>query len=501
MQKKVVIIGGGLGGMSAAIRLAADNYSVTIIEKGDRLGGKINTKKGNGFSFDTGLAILTMPWILEQLFQNVNRNLSDYISIKRIEPQLKTFFADGTTIQLTGNLPDLIRNLEAVSKEDASELFHYLHYCSKMYEYSSKSIYKKGIASTQDLRSMLSVKEMLSMDLLKTMNQGTKKFFKHKKIQQLFNYYSMFNGSSPYHAPAYLSQLPYVQLCLGIYYIKGGIYKIVEAMSNLLHEQQVNIQLNTEVKQIVRDGDQATGVKLENGQVFEADIVISNLAAASAYNTFIDDSTITSQANKKLEKYPATVSGLVLLLGVNKSFANLAHHNLFFSDSPEKEFQQIFIDGVPADDPTIYVGISAKSDSSQAPEGKENLSILTHVPPLKEGESWFDKKDDYRKIILNKLERMGLDQLSEQIEYEHIITPNDIQQQYGANSGSIYGVVSDRKKNGGYKIPSRSTILQNLYFVGSSTHPGGGIPMVTLSGHITANLILEEDIKLTKGVV
>jgi diapolycopene oxygenase len=497
LQKKVVIIGGGLGGMSAAIRLAADNYIVTIIEKGERLGGKINTKKGKGFSFDAGPAILTMPWILEQLFQNVNRNLSDYISVKRIEPQLKTFFADGSAIQLTGHLPDLIRHLESVSKEDASELFHYLHYCSKMYEYSSKSMYKKGITSIQDLRSMLSVKEMLSMDLLKTMNQGTKKFFKHKKIQQLFNYYSMFTGSSPYHAPAYLSQLSHMQLCLGIYYIEGGMYKLVEAMSNLLHEQQVNIQLNTEVKRIVKDGDRAIGVKLENGQVIEADIVISNLAAPPAYNTFIDDPTLTSQ----LEKYPPTVSGLILLLGVNKSFANLAHHNLFFSDSPEQEFQQIFHDEVPADDPTIYVGISAKSDSSQAPLGKENLFILTHVPPLKKGESWTNKKNDYRKIILSKLERMGLDQLSEQIEYEHMITPNDIQQQYGANGGSLYGVVSDRKKNGGYKIPNRSTLLQNLYFVGSSTHPGSGIPMVTLSGQITANLILEEDLKQNRGVV
>lgn len=495
MNKKVVIIGGGLGGMSAGIRLAVDNYDVTIIEKGERLGGKLNKRGGNGFSFDTGPSILTMPWVLEQLFQNANRNLTDYIKLKRIEPQWKTFFEDGTTIELTSDLPELIRQLRSVSKEDAGELFNYLNYCSKMYEYSLKSVYKKSLRGLQDLRSMHTVKELLSMDPMKTMHQGTRKFFKDKKIQQLFNFLIMYIGSSPYHAPAVLSQLAHVQLGLGIYYVDGGMYEIANAMSKVLHELQVNVHLNTKVKKIISNGKKATGVELENGQIVEADIIVSNLEVVPTYQTLLENHPLHHDFIQEQEKFPPTVSGLVLLLGVNRKYKHLTHHNFFFSASPEKEFNQLYNEETAPEDPTIYVGISSKSDPTQAPEGKENLFVLTHVPPLKEGETWDNKALEYRKLIIVKLEKMGVTDLSNSIEFEYMFTPNDLQQLYGANGGSIYGVATDRKKNGGFKFPSKSSYIQNLYFVGGSTHPGGGVPMVTLSGQLTADLILEHDLK------
>ncbi len=495
MKKKVVIIGGGLGGMSAGIRLAADNYEITILEQGERLGGKLNRRGGMGYTFDTGPSILTMPWVLEQLFHHVNRNLYDYIQIKRIEPQWKTFFEDGTTIDLTSDIPELIRQLESISKEDANELFSYLNYCSKMYEYSLKSVYKKSLTGLQDLRSMHSVKELLSMDPMKTMSQGTKKFFKNKKLQQLFNYLIMYVGSSPFLAPALLSQLAHVQLGLGIYFVEGGMYQIADAMSRVLHELKATVHLNAKVKRIVTTGTRATGVELENGLILDADHVISNLDVIPTYKTLLEGYTDRNQLKHEEEKFPPTVSGLVFLLGVKKEYQNLAHHNYFFSEDPEKEFDQIFNKGMVADDPTVYIGISAKSDDTQAPHGKQNFFVLTHVPPLKDGESWDSKKFEYRKVILDKLERMGVKHLTENIEFEYIYTPNDLKEIYGANGGSIYGVVADRKKNGGFKFPSKSTIVEDLYFVGSSTHPGGGVPMVTLSGQLTADLILKHDVK------
>jgi diapolycopene oxygenase len=486
--------------MSAAIRLAVDNYDVTIFEQGKVLGGKLNSHCGQGFTFDTGPSILTMPWVLEHLFLNANRKLADYITIKRIEPQWKTFFEDGTSINITSDLPEMINQLQSLCKEDASELFNYLHYCNKMYDNHVKSTYKKSISGIQDLRSMLSVKDLLSMDPMKTMNQITKKFFKNKKIQQLFNYLIMQCGSSPYQAPASLSQLAHIHLGLGIYYVEGGIFKIAEALSKILHELQVNVHLNSKVKRIVTHNSYAQAIELENGRVFEADIVVSNLEAVPTYNTLLNNHPITPEVNNELEKFPPTVSGFLLLLGVNKTYTHLAHHNFFFSESPKKEFQQIFTEGIPATDPTIYVGISAKIDPNHAPIGKENLYVLSHVPSLKKGETWAEKKDEYRNLILNKLERMGIEGLKENIEYEYTLTPNDFQQKYGANGGSLYGVVSDRKMNGGFKSPSRSRLVNNLYFVGGSTHPGGGIPMVTLSGQLTADLILKQDIKSIKEI-
>jgi diapolycopene oxygenase len=331
------------------------------------------------------------------------------------------------------------------------------------------------------------------MEPLKSMDGVTRKHFKNKKIRQLFNFLIMYTGSSPYHAPAVLSQLTHVQLGLGVHYVEGGMYKIALAMNKLLHELGAEIMLNTKVERILTKGKKAAGVELLNGRILEADLVVSNLEAIPAYRTLLKENPQSHQKIAELQKFEPTVSGLVMLLGVNRTYDNLAHHNFFFSENPEKEFQQIFGEGKLADDPTVYVGISSKSDSAQAPEGKENLFVLTHVPPLKEGENWEFRKETYRALILSKLERMGIPDLRNHIEFEYTFTPNDLERLYGSNGGSIYGVAADRKKNGGFKIPSRSSMVENLYFVGGSTHPGGGVPMVTLSGQLIADLISENE--------
>ncbi|WP_210608374.1 phytoene desaturase family protein [Priestia flexa] len=492
MNKKVIIVGSGLGGLSAAVRLASDGYKVTVLEQGERIGGKLNMRSGKGFSFDTGPSILTMPWVLEQLFESAGKNVHDYMSIKRVEPQWRTFFTDGTQIDLTSDLPKMITEIQKCAPEDVNGFFDYLSYAHKMYESNLKSFYKKSLTGLNDLRSMHTVKELLQMDPMKSMDATTRKYFSSKHLRQLFNFLIMYIGSSPYHAPAVLTQLAHVQLGLGIFYVQGGMYKIAEGIGKLLDELGVEIKLSTPVERITTEGSKASGVVLKNGESLAADLVVSNLEVIPTYKTLLKDHPQAKQHTEQLAKYEPTVSGLVLLLGVNKKYEQLAHHNFFFSKDQKQEFDTIFNEGEIASDPTIYIGVSSKSDPTQAPDGKENLFILTHVPPLKEGEDWSAIEEQYRDVVLTKLEAMGLNGLRNSIEFEERFTPNTLQQLYGANGGSIYGVATDRKKNGGFKIPARSQILSNLYFVGGSTHPGGGVPMVTLSGQLTADAINED---------
>lgn len=492
MSENVTVIGGGLAGMASAIRLAGEEYNVTIIEKGERLGGKLNQRMGKGYIFDTGPSILTLPWVLEELFESVGKDVHDYLDIQRIEPGWRTFFEDGTKIDLTSDLPKMLEELKKVSKDDASRFFEYLDYCNKMYDLSMKSFYRDSISGVSDLRANHSLKEMWAMDPFHSLNQTTERFFKDKHLQQLFNFLIMYIGSSPYEAPAMLSQMTHVQLGVGVYYVQGGMYKIAEAMESVLEEQGVNIRLNTEVEKVTTKKKQVKEVHLAGGDVLTPDLVVSNLEVIPFYEHLMESKKLRKKALADRKKFEPTVSGLVFLLGVDSNYENLSHHNFFFSEDPEKEFQQIFKEKKPADDPTVYVGISSKSDSSQAPAGKENMFVLTHVPALQKGEDWNNNMAEYRDIILSKLERMGMTGLRDRIEYEHTFTPNDIESLYGSNGGSIYGVVTDRKLNGGFKMDTTSSVVDNLYFVGGATHPGGGVPMVTLSGHMAANAILKK---------
>ncbi|MED4127822.1 phytoene desaturase family protein [Shouchella miscanthi] len=491
-KKRIVIVGGGLGGLSAAISLASQGHDVTVLEKNERIGGKCNIRSGEGYQFDTGPSILTMPWVLEALFNRAGRDVHDYMEIERVEPQWRTFFEDGVSIDLKGDLPDMLDEIKKVAPDDAAPFMNYLNYSAQMYELCMKSFYNKSISGLSELRKLHSLRELMAFDPMKTLNEGTERYIKDPHIKQFINFLVMYVGSSPYQAPAVLSQLAYVQFGLGNFYVKGGMYNIVRGMEQLLTELNVTIRTETPVKGIIQVDSVAKGVRLECGEEVHADIVVSNLEAIPTYRQLLKEHPQHKTQAKKLEKFEPSVSGLVLLLGLRREYPQLAHHNFFFSKDPEEEFKQIFEEKRPADDPTVYIGISSKSDPSQAPEGKENHFVLTHVPPLKEGETWEKYKTSYRETVISKLERNGLTTIRDDIEFEMTFTPDDLQSLYGANGGSIYGVVADKKKNGGFKIPSKSELISQLYFVGGSTHPGGGVPMVTLSGQLTADLIAEE---------
>ncbi|ELK46671.1 phytoene desaturase family protein [Halobacillus sp. ACCC02827] len=493
-KKTAVVVGAGLGGMSAAIRLTADGYDVKVIEKNSNLGGKLNKREGKGFTFDTGPSILTMPWVLEQLFESVHRRLDDYITVERVEPQWRTFFEDGTSIDVTSDLPNMLEEMAKVTDRPNRKLTDFLSYSQDMYELCMKSFYKYSISDLKDLKSHHKFSELLQMDPMNTVAKSTRKFFDNKYLEQLFNYFVMYVGSNPYATPAILNQLVYVQLGLGIYYVKGGLYNIAEAMGRLMEELRVDVQFNSPVRQLVVENERVIGVETEDGTVHEADVVVSNLEAIPAYRKLAPQTAKVKKETKSLEKkFDPTVSGLVLLLGTNRKFNNLKHHNFFFSEDPELEFKQIYEQGKPADDPTIYIGISARSDESQAPAGKDNLFVLTHVPPLENKKRKPVDWDAYRETVLDKLERMGMEGVRDSIEFEYRFTPEDLERLYGPNGGSIYGIAADRKSNGGFKIPSKSQVFEGLYFVGGSTHPGGGVPMVTLSGQLTADLIKENE--------
>jgi len=492
MNKKqhIVVIGAGLGGLSAAISLATEGFSVDLLEKNDKVGGKLNILEKDGFTFDLGPSILTMPHIFQALFDRAGKNMADYINIQTVEPHWRNFFEDGSTLDLSSDPERMKQELDKLGPNTAKEFEAFLAYSKKLCEITEQGYFEHGLDSFWELLKHYGpVRSLLEFDVFRSMDQGVRRFIKDPKLVDVLNYFIKYVGSSPYDAPALMNLLPYIQFGYGLWYVKGGMYGIAEGLQKLAEELGVNIRVNSEVAEIQHNAGRATAVSLLDGTVIPADIVVSNMEVIPAYKKLLNN----EKEAKRLQRFEPSCSGLVLHLGVDTIYPQLAHHNFFYSDHPREHFNAVFHDNKLSDDPTIYLVAPVKSDPTQAPPGCEIIKILPHIPHLNPEQPL--TTEDYaalRERVLIKLERMGLTDLRKHIVCEEYWTPIDIEQRYYSNQGSIYGVVADRFKNLGFKIPQRSKDISNLYFVGGSVNPGGGMPMVTLSGQLVRDKILAD---------
>jgi diapolycopene oxygenase len=489
--KKVVVIGAGLGGLSAAISLATEGFAVELLEKNDKVGGKLNVLQKDGFTFDLGPSILTMPHIFQKLFTRAGKKMEDYVSIQTVEPHWRNFFEDGTTLDLSSDPVRMKQELDKLGSNTAKEFEQFLAYSKKLCETTEQGYFDKGLDSFWELISHYgAVRSLLNFDVFRSMDQGVRRFIKDPKLVDVLNYFIKYVGSSPYDAPALMNLLPYIQFGYGLWYIKGGMYGMAQGLQKLAEELGVNIRVNAEVAEILETGNRVTGVRLSDDSTIAADIVVSNMEVIPAYKKLLKNQ---DQEVRRLQQFTPTCSGLVLHLGVDRIYDQLAHHNFFYSDHPHEHFNSVFHSNRLSDDPTIYLVAPVKSDPSQAPKGCEIIKVLPHIPHI-HAERPLQPEDyaAFRERVLIKLERMGLTDIRKHIVCEENWTPVDIEQRYYSNQGSIYGVVADRFKNLGFKIPQRSKQFSNLYFVGGSVNPGGGMPMVTLSGQLVRDKILAD---------
>ena len=318
-----------------------------------------------------------------------------------------------------------------------------------------------------------------------TLDSTVRQYFTDRHLRQLFDRYATYNGSSPYQVAAVYSIIPYVELASGGWYLQGGIYTLAQALGKLAQELGVSIQTDCRVRRILVERGKACGVVLEGGHIVRSDVV-------TTHRELLSPSVRSERLVRRLERLEPSCSGFVLMLGVDKQYTELAHHNIFFSEVYRAEFDDLFVRHVPQRNPTIYICASSRSDPSQAPAGHENLFVLVNAPYLTEGSDWQRDAPAYRERILDVLAdytQAGLGDLRQHIVCETVLTPEDFQKKYGANQGSIYGLSSNQRMAPFTRPGNRSKEIHNLYFVGGSTHPGGGVPLVTLSGKIVAELV------------
>lgn len=487
-MKKVIIIGAGIGGLSAACRLAKAGFSVTVLEKNKTVGGKVNFIEVKDYKFDTGASLLTLPHILEELFRFCGKRIEDYLKLVKLDPICRYFWSDGSTLDVFQDVSKTKSEIAKISPEDAENFERYIADAKEKYEIAERTFLA---ASLNDLPRFLispqrgflkNLRDFLKLSSLSTLDEHNSKYFRSQKLCQLFDRFATYNGSSPYEVPATFALVPYAEFGFGAWYPMGGMYEIPKALAKLASELGARIFTDVEVKKILVENGSAVGVKTED-EILKADVIISNADGVETYRKLL------SLENKFVRREPSC-SGFVIMLGVRRKFPQLAHHNIFFSDDYKAEFDAIFKEKVPAKQPTIYVCATSRTDTSQAPENCENLFILVNAPYLTDKFDWETQTKPYRDLVIRKLEDAGLEFLSDSIEVEEIITPADFEKNTFSNRGSIYGISSNGILSAFLRIPNKCKEVANLYFVGGAAHPGGGIPLVLLSGKMTSEMII-----------
>lgn len=490
-RKKVIVIGSGLGGISAAISLAQAGYEVSIHEKNPKIGGKLNVLKAQGYSFDLGPSILTLPHLFERLFERSGKRMSDYFSIRPLRPHWRNFFEDGKVVDLYPEPEKMAEEARKVG-EDPANVERFLKYSADLYDLTNEGYFEQGLDTAAEFREFYGLGKFLKFDLFRTMHGGVARHLKTRHMRDIFDYFIKYVGSSAYHSPAFMNCMPTIQYRYDLWYVDGGLYHIALGLGRLMEELGIEVHLNSEVSEVRKQGSRVTGL-VANDTFHPADIIVSNMEVIPAYAKLLAEDEAFLRT---LDRFEPSCSGLVLELGLDRQYPQLAHHNFLYSDHQKEHFHTVFRKRQLPPDPTIYLVAASRTDPTVAPPGCDCLKILPHIPHIDDNKPL--TRDDYlafKERVVDKLERMGLEGLRRHTVFEHCWTPLDIREQYGSNKGSIYGVVSDRFKNLAFKAPKQSVRYPNLFFVGGSVNPGGGMPMVVLCGQNVAKKVVAWDSK------
>ncbi len=491
MKKKICVIGAGLGGLSASIRLANKGFEVDLYEQNSYPGGKASEFKKDGFRFDTGPSLLTMPFVLEELFKECDEDIVDHIKLIPLEIVCKYFYPDNTVINAYVDVDKFGEEIEKTTSDTTESLKRYLDYCARIYNltvdlflYNSPSNLSTYLNSNA-FKALLNIRKI---DPFRTMHTANSVFFTDNKLIQLFDRYATYNGSDPYKAPATLNIIPHVEFNLGGYIPEGGIYSISKALTKLAEKKGVNIFLTQKVDEIILQNNQAKAIKT-NDKIINYDKFISNVDVNYTFQKLISDSQ-NKEAKRYITKTPS-FSGLVFYWGIKKEFTELETHNILFSKDYKKEFEDLFDNKTIHDDPTVYIYISSKFNKNDAPAGKENWFVMVNAPHIQK-QNWESQIRTARNNIVKKINNFLITDIESLIEFEKVLSPIDIQGKTGSYLGSIYGISSNDKFAAFMRQSNKSKTIKNLYFCGGSAHPGGGIPLVILSGKIVSDIILKE---------
>ena len=485
-KKNIAIIGAGIAGLASAIRLKSQGHHVSVFEANDYSGGKLTALSDKGYRFDMGPSLFTMPQYVEDLFKVANRPIEDYFKYKRKDIVCNYFYEDGTTFTAWADIDKFAEQASKTFNVDKKTVEKYLSKSKKKYDLTASLFLEKSLHKTSTYISKDTLKAIFrvgALDINTTLADYNQTIFKDARLEQFYNRFATYNGSSPYKTPGIMSMIPHLEQYYGTYIPEKGMHSISQSLFKLSQDIGVVYHFNKKVDEIITDKNKVKGIRI-NDDVFEADIVVSNSDVVPTYRTLLKK----HKAPEKILKQPRSSSALIFYWGIKKEFPNLDLHNIFFSEDYKTEFDFIFNKKDVHHDPTVYVNITSKDVPSDAPKGCENWFVMINVPS-NTGQDWEKIIETSRRNIKDKLNRLLDVNLDNLIEYENILDPRSIESRTQSYQGALYGASSNNKYAAFLRHPNFKSTIKNLYFCGGSVHPGGGIPLCLLSGKIVSDLI------------
>ncbi len=485
-NKTCAVIGAGVSGLAAAIRMRNKGYKVTVFEANSFPGGKCSSESKDGYRFDMGPSVFTMPQYVDELFILSGKNPRDHFNYIPLDPVYKYFFEDGSSLDAYHGKEKFAEQLSEKTRDKKEDIIKYLNKTETIYNLTDEVFLKNSLHRLKNFFTWPVAKGILNFGKIgafDTMNGANQKAFKDSRLVQIFNRYATYNGSSPYLSPATLNVIAHVEIVKGAFYPEGGMVSITNSLVQLAKDIGVEFKFSTPVNEILIANKKVSGVRTEN-ETENFDIVISNM---DVYNSYKKLMPAVKRPAKTLDQ-PKSSSGIIFYWGIKKEFKELGLHNILFSENYEEEFNTIFAKKAIYHDPTIYLNITSKHSPSDAPQGCENWFSFINVPN-NSGQNWDMFITEARENMIQKINRMLKTDIRPLIETEIIFDPRVIENRTSSAFGAIYGNSSNNKFAAFLRHANFSKEIKNLYFCGGSVHPGPSIPLCLLSAKITTDLV------------
>lgn len=486
-RPSVIVIGAGIGGITAATHLANAGLHVTVLEKNEQPGGRCGRLVRDGHRFDTGPTLLVMRLVYDAEFRALGTSLPERLELRQVDPTYSLVFDDGSQLALTSDMASMREQLETIEAGGFDGFRGYLHEGARHYQLVLDELVNRDIRGVADILSVRALGLLLRVKPLLNHYRNMAAYFDEPRLKSAFTFQDLYVGLSPFDAPATFSLLPYTELAHGVWYPSGGMYSIVETLTDLARDAGVEFHFGSSVSQINTNANHASGVSLADGSHLDADVVLANADLPYVYQHLLPDPGMAKAMSRK----QFSASAISFFWGVDRTYDTLRPHTLFLADDYRENFERIVRDLSLPTNPSLYVHAPARLDPSMAPPGQDTLTAIVPVGHLSDDgqQDWAELRDRAREHVFRRLRTVGVTDLAAHIKFEEAYTPVSWVERHNLAKGATHGLSHKLTQMAYFRPSNRHPRYRNVYFVGASTHPGTGVPMAMVSGRLVAERI------------